>query len=304
MQIEEYISFVKAIGQKPVKTENCYWQRIHPVGYITAPEGFPVRVESTDIQQMLWKKGALLLRVIEPEHKIQTKHELWHRYECTEPYDLGSLGQKARNQTRRGLENCEIRQISPEQLAEEGLPATVDTYKRHGDHIDKMSSDDILAWKRSLEVYSQYPDIRVYGAFVKDLEYRLSAYLIVILVGECWYISIHRSTSESLPFYPNNALVFSVTQDLLVHTESSIVSYGIESIEKNPNLKRFKVNMGYQLQPVRQRILFHPIMRPIVNRPVLSFVVRMSSAIQKMRLIDDHTLGRLALLHELSYLQG
>ena len=303
MQVREYLAFLAARAIKTAITKNCCWQQFGSVGYVTAPEGFPVHVEATDIRQMFWNKGGLFLRVIEPENEIQAKHELWHRYVCTKPYALSSLSTKARNQTRRGLERCLVRQISFEQLAQEGLPATLDTHKRHALSVE-MSEEEIRTWQRSIKAYGQCPDIRAYGAFVKDLDYRLSAYVIVILVEDCWFISVHRSTSESRPFYANNALVFSVTQDLLAHAEGSMVFYGLESVEENPGLKHFKVSMGYRLQPVRQRILFHPLIRPIINRPVLSSLIRISNYVQKVRLMDNSTLRRAAQLYKWLYPPG
>ena len=46
MQVREYLAFLAARGIKTAITKNCCWQQFGSAGYTTAPEGFPVHVES------------------------------------------------------------------------------------------------------------------------------------------------------------------------------------------------------------------------------------------------------------------
>jgi hypothetical protein len=297
MQLDEYLNLLESQGVAAIETENCSWQQIGPRGFITAPGCFPVSVRGSDIR-MMFLRGALFLRVIEPESQIQSEHERWHRYVAEPPYDLDHLGKKARNQTRRGCENCEVRRVSFEQIVEEGVQANIDTHQRHG-LSDETSDDAVAEWKSKTREYARWPDVRAYAAFVSGLDHEMAAFLISILVGTSWFISVHRSTNEGLSHYPNNALIFEATKDLLNDWQGELVINGIESLEENEGLRRFKTGLGFQLEPVRHRLLFHPLVQPLLNQSAKSLVIKMSRQLEKMHLISSRLQKRISAFYDL-----
>jgi len=117
----------------------------------------------------------------------------------------------------------------------------------------------------------------------------LAAYLVTLWVEDWAYILINRSANAYLRFYPNNALIFTVTQQLLSRPGISTVSYGWEPLYPLESLEHFKLRMGFAKEPVRQCIILTPWLRPLLN-PV------MCRAIEKVTTIrpNDHRLQRLA----------
>jgi hypothetical protein len=45
------------------------------------------------------------------------------------------------------------------------------------------------------------------------------------------------------------------------------IFYGLHSLDAPASVDEFKFRMGYIASPVCQRVLFHPWLRPLVNRP-------------------------------------
>ncbi len=297
MQLNDYLSFIKSLGLVTIKTNNCAWQEIGSRAFITAPESFPVFLQDSDIRRMFFGKGALFLRIIEPENKIRSESEQWHRFICRSPYDLKNLTKKTRNQTRRGLEHCQVRRITFDQLAEEGVQANIDTHKRHG-LIDETTNKAIDKWKNQIRGYRRWPDVRTYAAIINEPATPIAAFVITILIGDSWIISVHRSTDDSLSYYPNNALIYQTTKDLLNEPGVKLVTYGLEPLGKNESLKRFKVGLGFQPQPVRHRVLIHPLIRPLLSQPVKPLTIKVSHHLLKLGLISNRAQKQITSFYE------
>jgi hypothetical protein len=73
------------------------------------------------------------------------------------------------------------------------------------------------------------------------------------------------SATEYLPMYPNNALVFYLTQQKINLPEVNCVSYGPQSLDAPESLDTFKFRMGFQKSPMKQTIVFNPLVRPFIN---------------------------------------
>jgi hypothetical protein len=43
------------------------------------------------------------------------------------------------------------------------------------------------------------------------------------------------------------------------------VFYGLHSLDAPPSVDQFKFRMGYRARPVKQSVIFHPSVRPLIN---------------------------------------
>ena len=173
-------------------------------------------------------------------------------------YDLSSLHQKARNQTRRGLENCIVKQVSFDYLAEQGHVLNVETFLRQGRDPQTITEQQ---WYRYCEAASQIPDFEAWGAFVGGC---LVAFMVTALIEDCFSILHESSATEDLQYYPNNALVFTVTKLKLSSPEVGYVSYGLKSLDDTGGLDHFKLRMGFELKPFKEDIVFNPLLKPLL----------------------------------------
>jgi hypothetical protein len=85
-----------------------------------------------------------------------------------------------------------------------------------------------------------------------------------------------QSLTEHLKFGVNNALGFVFSQKALARPGVKQIFYGLESLDASWEVDEFKFRMGYAAEPVRQRVLFHPALRPLV-RPASLAMTRLRS---------------------------
>ena len=81
-----------------------------------------------------------------------------------------------------------------------------------------------------------------------------------------------------LKHYPNNALIYWLTEEMLVRRGVREVTFGIESPEPVEELDAFKLQMGFHKKPLRQRVVFHPALRAaFALAPIRRLLISMGS---------------------------
>ncbi|MDX1379158.1 MAG: hypothetical protein R3307_09930, partial [Anaerolineales bacterium] len=102
-----------------------------------------------------------------------------------------------------------------------------------------------------------------WGALVQG---KLTAALLTFSYNDCFSILHQQSLTEFLPFGVNNALAYVVTSNVVNRPNNNTrVFYGLHSLDAPPSVDEFKFRMGYTAKPVRQRVVFHPWVRPLMN---------------------------------------
>jgi len=102
-----------------------------------------------------------------------------------------------------------------------------------------------------------------WAAYVGD---ELAAFLVTVSFadGPVDFL-LARSRSELLSSYPNNALIYTCTEEMLVRRGSPKITFGLESLEPVGALDQFKYGMGFRTDDVRQRVVFHPMLRRVLG---------------------------------------
>lgn len=257
----EIAQFYEQRGFHVIRTSSCWWfneYRQRRV-YTSFPSHSLLRPGEDELNSLFSQApGCLAARFISPCEGRGIKTAMWVR---RGPYDLSSLRSKARNQTRRGLDQCTIRTMSWNELTELGWLAHRDTQNRHG-YADAGS----LGVDGQL---SECPAFQAWGAFVGEV---LAAYLVTLCVDDCLEFLINRSANDYLGFYPNNALVYHVTNLALSGEGIRKVSYGWGGLIANPGLDHFKLNMGFVGEPACQRVVFRPSIRWLLQPPMCRMI--------------------------------
>ena len=73
---------------------------------------------------------------------------------------------------------------------------------------------------------------------------------------------LERSSTVSLPLYPNNALVYTATKASF-EEGAEFVSYGLDNFSRKDNstaLAHFKQGMGYSQIKLKERYSLHPFL--------------------------------------------
>ena len=257
MDLIQYISFLEELGQRIIWIDKVPFYEYRPFFYWSLPKFTIKKVDEKKVRRLLLTKALGLLYP-----NINGKKVIKFCVSHGPVYDIKYLHKKKRNQTRRGLERCEIRQVEWEQMRVEGLSINIEALKRQQRKSGRLSN--AKWWDRQCKVSSRYSDVLAWGAFVKG---ELTGYVHVIIhdnILENWgservaNIVHFMSNSHHLKCYPNEALIYTVTQELLGSYDCAYAILGSSSDDLQ--LLSWKRHMGFNAKPFPCSIIVNPIL--------------------------------------------
>ncbi len=267
--IDQYLKILRPLGRPIVKTHDCCWEEARRFGYVPVPSGLPVPVSARDIRYMFWKGGALALRVFSNR---STEGDLTFYHACKDHhYDLTSLRSEARRKVLRGLKNFQVKELDKKDLSplfEQGIKINASALarqKRPGQRVFR----DADMWRCLLEVYKGVSHIRIYGAFSEN---QLCAYLVIFQSDKLALYLHSFSSTEFLRYYPNNALLFYATKDIMKNPEIDEFYIGLESLASKNSLNEFTLSLGFQRYPIWQKLILHPFLKPLTSDLALTLM--------------------------------
>lgn len=269
MSKEGYKKFLEDMGHRVVCSSGVYWFNVHPHVYTCFPFNAVLNPKDIKLQEILGSDG-WFVRYSCP---IETGRPSF-RVICDEKnYDLETLTGKARNQTRRGLENCEVRQLDFKEIAVHGMKLNRETMIRQGREIPP---DFEASWKKYYQYAAKAEGAETWGAFCEN---NLAAYLIAFRIDGVSNILVVRSAIEYLKQYSNNALLYTYNKHILTETDMSEVSIGFESIQGDKEtLDHFKKGLGFRQLEVGQRIEASNMIRLFMKGPVITSTLKFAEA--------------------------
>lgn len=280
-------SFQQNRGRWVVKTRSCWWFDSYRQSRVlhSFPEHRLVNPDKEEIRELFQTvPAALALRFPTPIDGCGKPSFIWVR---RKPYDLTVLSANSRSKVRRGLNRCDVRRISWDELISQAWPAHMDTTRRHGQqHGDSFGFD--LG-------YRQCPAYTPWGAFTEG---RLAAFMVALCVEDWVHIIINRSCSADLSSYPNNALTHVVVEHYLSRPDVSAISHGWEPLASRESLGDFKQSMGFVKESARQRVVLRPWLRLFLNRPLAALLVAILTAMRSRRYDIQQLVGFCNLLKE------
>jgi len=272
MSAEGYAKFLKQMGHNVRQTDGIFWFDTMPHVYMNFPFQYIIEPKNVDWEFVLGNDGWIVRYPCD----LNLGRKSYRIIADQKDYDLHCLSGKARNQTRRGLENCQVRPIDFEELETCGIDINKDTLKRQGRTIPRGFD---RYWKKYFREAARSDGAHAWGAFVDGM---LVAYLIAFFMEDVSHILILRSLRTALKKYPNNALIFSYLKSTLSNDKISCVSIGFESLQAGlKSLDSFKLGMGFRKEPVGQRIFLKPTLQTIMQPPIIHFMSKLITLFPK-----------------------
>ena len=177
-------------------------------------------------------------------------------YVCEDAgYGLSHLNKRMRNYVRRGLEQCEIRELDRAELLAQGLRLNVDTDQRHGRLRPEFCEE--ARWKSTVSAAYATPGVFVLGALTGGA---LASYQIGILDGEWAYALIQMSREDMLAVHPNHALDFTFNQWAFRQGGVRGISIGPVPLRMNEGLHNYKLRMGFKVCGRQTALRLHPLL--------------------------------------------
>lgn len=257
MKAEEYVEYTREKGTKIIETNGIYWARARPFFYQNIPVLSPVDASPSQLLRVM-SKGSYLAVLM---HSSNRANRLTVRSVCDDTeYRLEKLSKYGRRDVSKGLRNCSVRQIDLDFLAREGNEINRSAMTRHGG----SSSTDMSSpskWRRKMDTCKRYDDIEAWGAFVGN---SLAAYVLCIVIEDYCNINNFMSHTRFLSYCPNNALIYTMTREMLGRPGVKRVEFGTTG--DIASLANFKERMGYRRAPFPFRLMVNPLARPLLSR--------------------------------------
>jgi hypothetical protein len=265
MNAETFAEWMRRQGYHVVRSASSYWYDAGPRVFQAFPYQWLIQPSAGELRQLMIGHGIAAIRYstpLEVPNGVVSYHVV-----LTEPYSLETLRAQARNGVRRGLENCTIESISFERLAEEGWNLQQDTLDRQGRGGSMTQSE----WQRICRAANGLPGFEAWGAIAAG---ELAASLLIARIDNTLAVPYAQSHRRFLSKHINNALFYSVSRELLARPGVREIFFCLHSLDAPASVDEFKFRMGLQAKPVRQRIVFHPLLMPFANELTRSITAR------------------------------
>jgi hypothetical protein len=269
MNPQVFAEFLSRQGHRIIKTRSSFWYDVQPGFYFYFPYHRLITPDKEELNQLFWKNHCIGMRYFTPMDAVGKSS---YMIVCSDRnYDLDFIDAKyARRQTRRGLDHFQIRDICFQELFEIGFPLVQDTLVRQN---RKPTTWRQKKWKQYCLATEGLPGFEAWGAFQDD---NLASFMVTFQMEDHFTILHHSSATEYLRLYPNNALVFTVTKLKLASPTVNVVSYGPQSLDAPESLDKFKFRMGFQMAPMKQKIMFNPLISLFMSGFTQNFVSNIS----------------------------
>jgi hypothetical protein len=252
-----FAEWLRRQGHHVERTVSSYWFDQGPRTYQAFPYHWLIEPRHDELVDFLRRTRGIGLRFSTPLTASEGQISYHAVYE-DRPYDLECLGKWARKNVRRGLRSCTVEPISWERLAEDGWGLQADTLDRQGRELHL--SPEI--WQRRCMSASDLPGFEAWGALVEG---RLAASVITFTLDDYVYMLYQQCHRDYLANHVNNALSYTVSEAIMERSTIRGILYGLHSLDAPPSVDEFKFRMGYSAKAVRQRVVFHPLLRPLFN---------------------------------------
>lgn len=258
MNPEIYSEWLQRQGHTVVRTASTYWHSTGLGVYQAFPYHWLIEPGQDELREVMSRSRTVALRYSQPPSG-QDGSSSYHAVYTASDYGLENLGAWARKNVRRGLRQCTVGPISFARYVDEGWALRVDTLARQRRRLKESRRD----WQRRYLAAADLAGFEVWAAQVRN---QLAATLVVFQMDDWCYMLYQQCHSNYLREHVNNALSFTVTQNLIRRPRVRSVFYGMQSLDAPASVDEFKLRMGYLAKPVRQRVAFHPCLAPLVNR--------------------------------------
>jgi hypothetical protein len=264
MNAKIFAEWQRRQGHKVLRTASSYWAEVGPCVYQAFPYHWLLSPAEEELNVFLRREKAIALRYSTSLNAGAGCISYHVVYEGSK-YSLQDLPKKARYDVKKGLSVASVEPISFSRLAADGWDLRRETLARQ-----KRSGAETKSWWQKLCLSAEdLPGFEAWGALVQG---KLVAALLAFSCEDTFSILYHQSLTEYLPLGVNNALAYGVTVNVLERSEPLRIFYGLHSLDAPASVDQFKFRMQYKAKAVRQRVEFHPIVRPFVSETSYSIL--------------------------------
>jgi hypothetical protein len=264
---DSFAEWLRRQGYRVLRTPSSYWYEAGSRVYQAFPYHWLIEPTDGELRGLLVRNNAIALRYSAPVTAPRGKVS-YHVVCDDRAYDLPSLNRQARQNVRRGLRYVQVEPIPMSRLATEGWKLRQDSLERQG----RVGAETEEWWQRLCMSAEDLPGFEAWGA-IHDGE--LVASFLAFICDDHFTLPHEQSASAHLQHRTNNAIFFAVTQEAFRRPDTSEVFFCLHSLDAPESVDQFKFRMGFAAKPVRQRVVFHPLLAPFFNTASHAIVKRL-----------------------------
>lgn len=262
MTADRMAAYFARLGHRVVRTQSSYWYDARRGFFVSFPHHCLFEPSRGELSALLYRRMAAGARYFSPPGTGGAESYMLTVRDRS--YDLGHLSANTRSKVRRGLSRCKVDRLEPAFVQAHGREIDEDTLRR-------IKVPDPYPWDVFWRAVKDSSDcVEVWGALDGQ---RLVAYLVAVLAEGCASIMVARSASDALRLYPNNALIYTFVREMLARPGIGQVLFGMASLESYQGVDDFKLSMGFTRTPIRQHLVFHPLLRPALTSALVARLV-------------------------------
>lgn len=268
MQAEFFAEWLQRQGYHVIRTASSYWFNQGPRVYQAFPYHWIITPSQEELGQLLHENKAIGLRYSTPIDSVPGAIS-YHVVYVDQEYTFNKMAKKARYDVRKGSKKFTVEPVSFERLTTEGWQSRADTLVRQG----RVGVESQQYWENLCRSAVGLSGFETWAA-IADGE--MAASLVAFTCDNCCSILYQQSRTQYLSKGVNNVLTYVFTNEVLQRSGSPWVFYGLHSLDAPASVDQFKFRMAYTAKPVRQRVVFHPFLRPAFNRASYAFIRKMA----------------------------
>lgn len=256
METDNIVEWMRRRGHKIYRTESSYWYDAGPRVLQAFPYNWIIRPTQRELNSLMVKHGIISLRYSTPldaPEGMASYHVILNG-----DYSLEKLDHRARNGVKKGNSSSTVEQIPFERLATEGWKLQYDTLTRQG-RTDSMTQEE---WECICLAAKNLPGFEAWAAIVNG---ELASSLLVANAGDIAFLPFACSQTKFINKHVNNAIFYDVCTNLMGRGCIDEIFIGLHSLDAPASVDEFKFRMSFIPRPVRQRVVFNPLLMPFAN---------------------------------------
>lgn len=258
MNPDFFAEWLRRCGHRVIRTQSSYWHSCGLRIYQAFPYHWIINPAENELSELIQSNHLIGLRYSSP---LSASAGLisYHVISTNDTRSLETLNKKARYDVRKGLEKGTVEEITFARMADEGWDLRAETLKRQG----RVAGENRDWWIRLCKTAEGLPGFEAWGFLSRGV---LGACLLAFSCDDCFTILYQQSRTSFLSMGANNALTFFLSKTALSRPETANIFYGLHSLDAPSTVDDFKFRMGYIPKPTRQRVMFHPLLKPFMNK--------------------------------------
>jgi hypothetical protein len=254
---EIFAEWFRRQGYHVIRTASSYWYNPVPRVYQAFPYHWLIEPDDQELNELFIRNNAICLRYSCPINALIGK--ISYHVIC-EDKTFNSLPQprKIRQAIQKGLRFAPISIIPISRLGTDGWELRKQTLSRQG-----REKSEAQKWWLNLCISAQsLPGFEAWGAIHEG---ELVSSFLAFRCEDCYTFLMQQSSTSYLQHGINNAIYFTVVNEAFSYQGVSKIFISLQSLDAPASVDQFKFRMGFQVKPVRQRVVFNPRLSLLIN---------------------------------------